>query len=396
MNFVERYLNRTCWLEIDLDNIINNVKILKNLVGPNVKVMPAVKANAYGHGILEPCKALVEGGADILAVGSIEDGKALRNYGIDVPILVFASNTVIEVADLYIQNNLIPTILSFPQAESISNLSGDSAYPIFIKIETGRGRIGINAETAVDAIKKINDLPGIKIEGIYSHLTSVNWPEDGNEYINWQFQRFATVKEGLESENIDIPFYQLANSAGTIALQGFHLSGICPGRAIWGYCPLREHPNDPKLEQALKAWKSKIIQVKEVIGGNFGPKFKATQLDSPLRIGVIPVGSSDGIYLKHHISGEVLIRGKRVPIGSKISLEHTTLDLSNFPDVEVGDEVVILGKQGNEEITHQELENKWGRSLNNFLTSINPEMPRVYYKNGKPISISFGYKIIKI
>jgi len=392
MQIYEKYLSRTCWLEIDLDSITNNIKLFKELAGPTVKVMPAVKANAYGHGILESCKALVEGGADMFGVGSIEEGIRIRDYGINNPILVFASNTIIEVAELYIRENLIPTILSFSQAESISKLADNSPHPIFIKIETGRGRLGINSEEAVNVIKEINSLPGIRIEGIYSHLAGADWPENDNEYTYWQYRRFASVKEGLEANNINIPYYQIANSPGSIALPDIRLSGICPGRAIWGYSPLEKRLGHPKLRQALKAWKSKLIQVKEVCGGKFGPGFKAIQLDGYRRIGIMSAGLVDGVDQKYAFGGEVLIKGQRIPVGSSISLEHTILDLSHCANVKVGDEIVILGKQGNEEITLQELSSQWGRSLTEFLSSLNPNMPRVYFRNREPVSISFGNK----
>jgi len=336
------------------------------------------------------------GGADMLGVGNIEEGIALRNYGINVPILVFASNMIVEVVDSYFKNNLIPTVLSFEQAKFLSKMAGNSTHPIFVKIETGRGRLGINAEEAVDIIKKIKSLQGISLEGIYSHLATADWPDKNNEYTYWQYKRFTSVKEDLEAENIYILYYQIANSPGSIALPDICLTGICPGRAIWGYSPLEKRPGHPKLKQAIKAWKSKLIQVKEVIGGKFGPEFEAIQLYRPRRIGVMSAGLSDGIDKKYAIDGEVLIRGHRVPIGSSISLEHTILDLNNFPNVEVGDEVVILGKQEDEEITLQELRSQWDRGLTEFLTSINPSIPRLYFKKGKPISMSFGYKIIKL
>ncbi|MEA4849022.1 MAG: alanine racemase [Clostridiaceae bacterium] len=388
-------LSRSNWVEVDLDVISNNFKLLREMVGPDIKIMPAVKSNAYGHGILESCRILEESGADILGVGSVEEGIALRRYGIKMPILIFASNTIYEAADIYVKENLIPTILYYSQAESISKAAGSKPYPIFVKVETGRGRLGINAEEAVDEIVKMSKLPGVKVAGVYTHLCDTKWRDMGNDYTMWQNSRFDMVRKGLESKDVQIPFYQIANTAASIALSEIRHTGICPGRAIWGYSPLEARPEHPDLKQALIAWKTRIIMVKEVCGGKFGPNFKNVKLDNKMRIGIIPAGLNDGIDHKQ-AKGYVLVRGKKVPVGSSESLEHTILDLRNFPEVEVGDEVVIMGRQGNECITLNELSTLWDRNLSEFLTGINPTIPRIYFSDGKPVSIAYGTKVVKL
>lgn len=394
-------LTRSNWVEVDLDAVANNFSRLREMVGPEIKIMPAVKSNAYGHGILESARILEECGADYLGVGSVEEGIALREYGIRMPLLIFAGNTICEVADIYVKYNLIPTILYFNQAESISKAAdkADSGkkIPIFVKVECGRGRLGINCEEAADVISEIVKLPNINLEGIYTHLCDTKWEDQGqNDYTRWQNRRFDAMLDVLEQRGIKPPFIQIANTAASIAMADIRHTGICPGRAIWGYSPLAPRPEHPQLRQALMAWKSRVIMTKEVIGGKFGPNFKNVKLDTPMRIGIIPAGLNDGVDHKQANGGYVLIRGKKVPIGSSESLEHSILDLRNFPEVEVGDEVVLVGRQGDEFISYQEVSKLWDRNLSEFLTGINPNIPRIYYQNGRPVSIGRGFRIEKL
>lgn len=385
-------LHRDCWLEIDLDVLEANFRAMKDLVGPDVKIMPAVKANAYAHGIVACGKKLEKCGADYLGVGNIDEAILLRKNGVKMPLLIFAGNLVSEVADVYVANRLIPTIFTYEQAKAINDVA-DSPYPIFIKIDTGRGRLGINAEEFPNLFGRISQLPKIKVEGVYSHMCPVDWPDKkSSDYAQWQFSRFQKALEGIGSAAEKIPFRQLANTPASIAYPGFRLTGICPGRAIWGFSPLEKRKGHPKLNYPMVAWKSRLLHVQEVFGGKFGENFSPVKLNTPKRIGVMAGGVSDGIStLQSH--GEVLVCGHRVPVASSICLEHTILDLTNCPEAKPGDEVVIFGKQGNEEITMDELRGFWKKDLMSFWTAITPHVQRVYLSKGQPVAISYGDEI---
>lgn len=390
---------RPNWIEVDLDAIANNFNKLREMVGANIKIMPAVKSNAYGHGILESARVLEECGADVMGIGSVDEGIALRKYGIKTPLLIFASNLIEGVAGTYTEYNLIPTIMYEFQGKAISDaavVAGKKDFPIFIKVECGRGRLGINVEDAPPVIEKIVNMPSIKLCGIYTHLCDTKWEDQGaNDYTRWQNERFSKMLDVLKSKGIHPPFIQIANTAASIAMHEIWHQGICPGRAIWGYSPLDPRDEHPKLQQAMVAWKTRVILTKDVIGGKFGPGFKNVKLGKPLHIGIIPCGLNDGVDHKNS-AGYVLIRGKRIPVGSTESLEHTILDLSDAPEVEVGDEVVIFGKQGNQEITYKEVSKLWDRNLSEWLIGINPNLPRVYFRNGKAVSIANGFNITKL
>ena len=385
-------LHRTCWLEIDLDHIKENFKGIQKMVGDEITVMPAVKGNGYGHGVIMPCKALQEAGAKILAVGSIDEAIKLREAGVTTKILVFASNLVDDVADLYVKYQLIPTVMYQFQAEAISR-AAKSTQSVFVKIETGRGRLGINAEECADAVRRMSELPNIFVEGIYSHMPYAGWDETKKAYPAWQYSRFKNTMDQLEKYGIHIPFVQLMNTPGCIAYPEFRLTGVCPGRGIWGFSPLEKRGEHPDLQPAMTAWKSRLLIVKDVIGGKFGPNFEAVKLDKPKRIGVAAGGIGDGISALQAKGGCVLLHGKRVPICSPMSLEHMTIDLTECPDAQPGDEIVIMGKQGEEEITKEELMKLWGCSIPYFWTGIPAHLERVYFRDGKPVAIAHDYDV---
>ena len=389
------YLKRDCWLEIDLDLLRGNFLAMKNMVGPNIKVMPAVKANAYSHGIVACGKELEACGADYLGLGNIDEAIMLRENGVKMPLLIFAGNLVAEVADLYIKYNLIPTVFTYEHAKAI-NGAAPKPHPIFIKMDCGRGRLGVDAEDFAALFARIATLPNVRVEGVYSHMCAVNWPDKAStEYGEWQFKRFSDALAAIGPAAEKIPFRQLANTPASIALPDLRMTGICPGRAIWGFSPLEKRPGHPELKMPMVAWKSRLLHVHEVIGGKFGEGGKAKRLDTPLRIGVMAGGVSDGISTKQE-KGSVLVCGKRVPVASAICLEHTILDLTNCPEAKPGDEVVIFGRQGGEEITMDEVRKFWEKDLMSFWTAITPHVQRVYLRDGMPCAVTSGDRLEEI
>lgn len=388
-------LHRTCWLEIDLGHIKGNFQKIQKMVGEGITVMPAVKANAYGHGVIMACHALQEAGAQVIAVGNIDEAIKLRESGITIRIVVFASNLIEGVADLYVKYGLTPTVMYPFQAKAISQ-AAVKEQGIFVKIETGRGRLGINAEECVDAICEMAAMPNIRVEGIYSHMAYAGWDETKKDYPMWQHQRFTVALDELEKRGIHIPFAQLVNTPGSIAYPDMRLTGACPGRGIWGYSPIERKNGHPDLEPAMTAWKSQLLIVKDVIGGKLGPDYAAVRLEKPKKIGVLAGGVSDGVGRAQSKGGTVLIRGKRVPICSPMSLEHMTVDLTGCPDAQPGDEVVIMGKQGDEEITKEELMELWGITIPYFWTAIPEHLERVYLEDGKEVAVARGYEIEKL
>jgi alanine racemase len=397
---VYQKFHRACWLEIDLGRIKNNFREIQKMAGEKVIVMPAVKANAYGHGVIMACKALEEAGATILAVGNIDEAIQVRKAGVKCRIVIFASNLVKEVADLYSQYDLTPTVMYSFQAKAISDVAvaAGKEIGVFVKMETGRGRLGINSEEAPAMIEKIAHYPGIKVEGLYSHLAYAGWDESKKAYPHWQYERFKKALDEIEEYGIHIPFAQLVNTPGGIVYPDMRLTGICPGRGIWGYSPVEIRNGDdlkdgcPNLQPAMLAWKSRLLIVKETTGGKFGENYAPCKLEKPLRIGIVAAGVSDGIG-RNQAKGYVLIHGKKAPVCVLMSLEHTTVDLTNIPEAQAGDEVVIMGRQGNKEITREQLMSLWGQALPYFWTAIPEHVERLYIEDGKEVAVARGYNV---
>jgi len=393
--------HRSCWLEIDLDTIKNNFKEIQKMAGEDVIIMPAVKANAYGHGVIMACKALVEAGAKVLAVGNIDEAIHLRKAGIQTQIVIFASNLVTDIADVYVEYDLTPTVMYAFQAKAVSEaaVKAGKQMKVFVKMETGRGRLGINSEEAPAMVKEIAGYENITVDGLYSHFAYAGWDETKRAYPEWQCKRFADALKEIESYGIHIPFAQLVNTPGGIAYPDMRFTGMCPGRGIWGYSPIEirngEHLKDgcPDLKPAMTAWKSRLLIVKEVTGGKFGPNFSAVRLDKPKRIGIVAAGVSDGIGRSQANGGYVLINGKKAPVCCPMSLEHTTVNLDDIPDAKPGDEVVIMGKQGDEEITRDQLLKQWGMVIPYFWTGIPEHVERLYFENGKETAVARGYEV---
>ena len=385
-------MSRFCWLEIDLDCLRDNFLALRQMAGPDVKIMPAIKTNAYGHGIVACAKVLEEAGADYLGVGNVDEGIALRKSGGKMPILIFASNLIQETASLYVEYDLMPTILSLDAAKAFSE-KANKPSKIFVKIDTGRGRIGVNAEEFGALFREIKKLPNLSVEGVYSHMAAADWPDRGAAYAMWQYSRFEKALEGIGAD--EIPFRQLANTPGSIALPEIRMSGICPGRALWGYSPLEKREGHPVLQAPLKSWKSRLIHINEVTGGKFGEKYAAVRLETPRRIGIMAGGLGDGISPEIK-NGYVLLRGRKCPVASTISLEHTILDLTDFPDAEIGDEIVIIGRQGEEEIPYTQRIKEWNRPIPEIWTAISPHLDRLYYKDGKLWAAARDQKLTEI
>ena len=378
-----KYLTRACWLEIDLDAIKNNYNELQKMVGDEVMVMPAIKANAYGHGIVEVARALEKCNVRYLAAGVLHEAIKLRKNGVKTPIMLFIGNNITEVADLYVRYDLMPTVSCMEQVEALSKAAGGKTMKIFLKVETGRGRLGINAEELADFVKQILEFKNIKIVGMYSHMSCPDWP-DKESFSQWQYNRFVAAIREVEALGVKPEFLQLANSNGSISRPEMRLTGICPGQSMWGYSTIELRDSALKLIPAIKSWKSRLLCVKDTIGGKFGEGFAAVKLDKPMRMGVLAGGMYDGVSPLQANGGYVLIRGKKVPVASSICVEHTIVDLTDCPEAEIGDEAVILGKQGDLEITFQDLMARWKKSVPELLVSLNYSIPRVYFEGGIP------------
>ncbi|MGQ9845245.1 MAG: alanine racemase [Caldisericia bacterium] len=379
----EFILLRPAWAEIDLDNLKKNFLIIRKKI-KDKKIISVVKADAYGHGAVEVSKELETLGTDYFAVATLEEGLELRINGISKPILIFGY-IFPKQANHVLDFSLTPTIYNLDFAKELNNLCElrKENVNIHIKIDTGMGRVGILWNEAIDFIKEIKKFKNLNIEGIYAHFSTAD--EKDKSFSKLQFDRFQKVIELLKKDGINIPFKHHGNSATVIDLPQYILDGVRCGILLYGLKP-SDQVKKIKLYPVMSI-KTKLIFVKKVPKDtpiSYGRTFY-TKNESI--IGTIPFGYADGLPRILSNKGEVLYRGKRAKIVGTITMDQSMIDISKFENPQIGDDVVILGRDKKEEITADEIAKKCKTINYEIVTRIGKRVPRVYIKNGEVIKI---------
>ncbi len=354
-------LHRT-WVEIDLDAIAENTRRLKRLAG-GALLMPALKADAYGHGAARVAGAVLRGGADRLGVATCLEGQALREAGFGVPVQVFGACLPEEVAPA-VRSGLTLSLHELHIAHLVSLAAVDAGVraAVQLKIDTGMGRLGILPENAVEAAREIFDLPGLCFEGVFMHFAE---PGDG-AYSRFQLERFAAACAALERAGISGFLRHAASSAACVLYPEARFDMIRPGSAVYGYfspAPVAERfPLLPAM-----SWRSAVIQVKDYPAGNslgYGMTFTTSR---PTRVAVLPVGYADGYVRAFSNRARVLVGGRRVPVVGMVSMDYAMVDVTGVGDVHPGTVATLLGADGGDAITPEELA-EWGGTIPYCLT----------------------------
>jgi alanine racemase len=361
-------------LEIDLDAAEANIRAVRQLVGPERKIFAVVKADGYGHGAAEVGAVFVAHGADALAVADLSEGIRLRKRGIAAPILVYP-NSLSEAAHETISHGLIPVLVDLASAQAYAAAAAGTC-DVFVNIDVGYERLGVPAEQAAKFIITMLELPHLRLAGICARGHA-----QGNDptYAEWQLGRFTAVVDELEAHGVSVPLRLLAASPFIIRFPQTYLNAVDPGRMLYGITYHGETPPIP-LRPTFRSLTTCVIAVKELMPRERFAELAPFPVTAPMRLGVIPIGSADGLTWLH--AGRVLVRGRAVPIVASPSLENTRIDLTNVPDARVGDEVVIIGRQGDAEITVAEVAKRHGLGLNHVATTVGPRVTRVYRSGG--------------
>jgi len=359
-------------MEINTRFVRENFRDLKKLVGKS-EVIAAVKGNAYSNGIVPISKILYEEGCNWFAVAIIEEALALREAGIDRNILIMGSATR-SGAEAIVKNNIVCACGSFEFAAALAQASSKLNSPgrIHIKIDSGLGRIGFFPDMAADAALKLSEM-GLSIEGAFTHFATSE--EKNLDYTRWQFGQFMKAVESMEAAGIRIPFRHACNSGAIISCPEMYLDGVRSGKLIYGFpLPGKSHPFPVRTIVEVKTALVDIRTLPPGSGISYGLKYMTR---GEQRIGVIPIGTLDG-FSRLNPAPEVLVRGVRVPAVGVVCMDQTMIDLTNVPDAAIDDEAVIIGKQGNEEITLLEVANKLNTILSQTLALFPFRMPRYY------------------
>ena len=362
---------RPTTLEIDLDAAADNVRAVRSLVGPARSIFGVVKADGYGFGAAEMGAVFARSGADWLAVADLAEGVRLRARGLALPILVYPSSLP-EAAPEAIRHGLVPTLVDLDAARAYAQ-AATAPCPIFVKVDVGLERLGVPAEQAVKTILAMLELPHLTLAGLCAHPHA----EVGGDpaYADWQSGRFTAVIDELEARGVRVPVRLLAASPFVLRFPHTYLNAVDPGRMLYGITFPGETPPVP-LRPALRALATRVIAVKEISPRERFAEQAPFPVTAPMRLGVVPMGSADGLRWLH--AGRVLVRGRAVPLIGSPSLEHTRLDLTAVPDAAVGDEVIIIGRQGDAEITPADVAAHQGLGLHHIATIVGPRVARVY------------------
>lgn len=364
--------NHGTWIEINYHALQQNFKVLSKISGR--QVMAVVKANAYGHGLIESAKYLEDDGAKWFGVARFEEALALRNAGIKGNILVLGY-TLPSITKLALNAGISLTVFDFETAQEYSNiaLNHSKRLKLHVKIETGLGRLGILPEMAERFVFFVKDLPGIELEGVFTHFARSDEPQAPDTKI--QIEKFEKVIKNLQSEGYRPSLIHASNSAAIFNFPEAGYDLVRCGIALYGMASLRNLALPDDLVPPL-SWKTKVVSIKTLPAGHgvsYGGRYYTSK---PEKIGALPVGYGDGL---RRLSGyQVLIGGKRVNVVGSVCMDQCMVQLNDHPNVKVGDEVVIIGNQGNEAITALDLAEAWGTVTNEVICNLATRMPREY------------------
>ncbi|MFW5709649.1 MAG: alanine racemase, partial [Chloroflexota bacterium] len=341
--------DRLSWVEIDYDAIAGNVRAIKRLVGPDVVVNAVVKSDAYGHGAVMVARTALFNGADYLGVSSIPEALELREAGIVAPILVmnFSPPHLIRQA---IQHDLTLTVYDIDLMRAYDRIAREvgKRLRVHLKVDTGMGRLGALPEEAIDLVRHLLNFRYLETEGIYTHFSCA---DSDPEYTRLQLENFRGVIRPIQATTgFKFKYIHASNSAGTLAFPEGRFNMVRTGIAIYGMHPSDTVQLSPDFKPAI-TWKTTVAQVKTLPPGHpvgYGNTYVTRHSE---RIAVLPVGYADGLRRAPNNWGEVLIHGRRAPLIGRVSMEKTVVSVDHIPNVAIGDEVVLLGRQGQETIT---------------------------------------------
>lgn len=374
------------YASIDLDAVTCNLENMKKNISPDTQIIAVLKADGYGHGAL-PIARHIEGLPYIwgIAVACVEEGLALREGGITKPILILGY-TFKEDCETIVEQDFRPAVFTIEMAKNLSDAAVrlNRTVKIHIKIDTGMGRIGYrDIEHDVPEIVRISQLPGIKAEGLFTHFARAD--EEEKEPAYRQFELYQRFLEALESEGLSFSVKHCSNSAGIIRIPEANLDAVRAGIILYGLYPSDQVEKEPVPLQPVMSLKSRIVYIKNVEPGveiSYGGTFVTSR---PTKVATIPVGYADGYARGLSGKGYVLIHGKKAPVLGRICMDQFMVDVTDIPEAEVLDEVTLLGRDGDNCITMEELGNLSGRFNYEFACDINKRVPRIYITAGKNI-----------
>ena len=363
--------NRSAWLEIDLNAISHNMRVLQNFVGKQTDIMAIVKANAYGHGLIAASHAALKGGAKALGVALPQEGQQLREAGIQAPILVLGP-TLPANATALIQHNLSAVVSNKEGLQALAKAAkhNNTHAHIHLKIDTGMGRVGCTSDEGIALMRHVQQDPHLILEGIMSHIAWEN--VEDHDKIHTQIQHFQTF---LQQCPAPTPCWRhIANSATTLQFPHAHYDLVRVGLLTYGLPPL----HTPLTLTPALSLKAQITQMRAFMPGqtlSYGGTFTLTR---PSRIALIPLGYADGYNRRLSNCAQVLIHNTRCPVVGTICMDLMLIDVTDVPQAKLADEVTLLGTSLSDQITPQDLATWSGTIVHEIISQLSPRLPRHY------------------
>jgi alanine racemase len=365
---------RPAWIEVDLAAYAHNLRAIREQVGGR-RVLAVVKANGYGHGLVPIARTAVMTGADMLGVALVEEGIALRQAAIRAPILVLGP-ALPEQARAVVSHGLEQVVSHREVAAALAReaVARGETVALHIKVDSGMGRVGVPPAEALDLCREVAALPGARLAGVLTHFATSDEPDVS--YSREQLERFLGVVRQVRETFPSPPLFHAANSGAIATMPESYLDMVRPGLSSYGIPP---GPHDCDLPlRPVMSLKARLTQIRDLPAGQpvgYGCTYRLTRAS---RIGVLPIGYADGYRRALSNQGEALVRGRRVPIRGRVSMDQLLLDLTDLPEVALGDEAVLLGPQGDDTITAWEIADRIGTIVDEVLVALTDRLPRLY------------------
>ncbi|MGN0709720.1 MAG: alanine racemase [Anaerovoracaceae bacterium] len=376
---------RSAWAEINLDNLEYNLNNIRERVGSDKEIIAVVKADAYGCGCIKVAEVLRDLGVRTFAVSTLSEVITLRKSGIRENIIILGLTPDLY-ADKIAEYDVIPAVCSYDNAKAINDAAAElgRSVSVMIAVDTGMGRIGYRwdeAEEAAEDIKRIEQLPNIKVKCLFSHFATADTAD--KEYEKLQHSRFVDFYKTIRSLGIEIPIKTIANSAACMDIPETHYDAVRPGIILYGFYPSDE-VNKANLDlRPCMEIKADIVHLKEINKGDtvgYGRKFTA-QRDGT-KIATVNLGYADGYPRPYSLVGKVLVGGRYCNIAGNICMDQFMVDVTDVPDVKVGDEVIIMGRdEAGNEVTAEDIAEATGTINYEIICAFGQRLPRVYVRN---------------
>jgi alanine racemase len=348
--------DRPTWVEIDLEAVAANVRRVQELVGPNVEICAVLKADGYGHGAVSIARTAINNGVRVLAVACVAEAVTLRRAAIDAPILVLGYTPAWQARDT-LRHDITATVYDLDVARALSQAAADLNRParVHVKVDTGMGRLGLLPQEVLPFVQQLVTIPGLEVQGLFTHFSVADSLDPEHlAHTQRQLAEFQAVLAQLTEAGLKPPLVHAANSAAMLAHPSSRFDMVRLGIALYGLAPSADVPLPDGFCPVL-SWKTQVAQVKSLPPGATVSYGNAYRTNRQTTVAVIPVGYADGFRRAPRHWSHVLVRGRPAPIIGRVTMDQTMLDVTDIPGVRQGDEVVLIGRQGEAEITVEQV-----------------------------------------